>query len=411
MNETMMQIFNYRASSHPDRTALVFEDIIFNYREMHVWAHDTANFLKEKGVGPGDRFSVISCNTPFTLSLWTGAAIIGAVPVYINRDFSAAEMNFILQDSRSKLLIYSGDFEDTVKELNTGEIITCKIEDLSFSIDFDENIEIISSESGSEDILIQLYTSGSDEFPEGVLLSNKSMLSMVHSLQLELPGFAADSINLVIEPFFSIAGAGSFLLGLYTGAVNVILDDADPDEILRTIEENGVTNVFLSSGMIQKILLSDITEKYNLTSLRNIHYSGPPMMESLLKEAYATFKCHFTHGFGLTETSGIFTLLRFDEHIQAILSEVGGKYKKRFQSSGKPLIGMKVKIINDEGEEMPPDEPGEVIIKGENMSKGYWNSKKEFLDTDGWFHSGNKGKVDEDGFLYLLDRKKKIAAH
>jgi len=403
MHETTNHLLRYRAAAHSDRAAIVFQNRTVTYRELNGASDAAATLLKQNGINRNDRFAILDFNNPDVVSLWLGAAKIGAVPVLVNWRFTPTETKYIVEESESKLFFYGEPFRSLVEQSGIDSLPRFPIESVAEAKDSGEPFPVDLA-IDRDSVLIQLYTSGTTGYPRGVLLTHGSMLTMVSGVAMELPGFGADARNLIVAPLFNIAGAGYTLLGLHTGATNVLFDKFDPTVTARAIDEHEITNVFLAPAMIAAILALPDIDNYSFASLRNIHYGGSPMPEPLLRNAKERFGCYFLQGYGLTETSGITTVLRFDDHEAALFPGATPEQKRILQSAGRPVYRMEIKIEKEDGTRAAPEEIGEVCIRGDNLTDGYWK-KPEFLDGDGWFRSGDIGTVDNNGYLYLLDRK------
>ncbi len=397
------QWFDFRSMAHPERPAILYENRNYTYGEIGVEAKRVSRLLQSKGMQKGDRFAILDFNTPEALLLWLGALTLGAVPVYLNWRFTSTELQYVIADSTSRYLFYSSSFEKPVSELDAEKLSLYKIED------FFRETPAPTSMSGREnaidrsDVLIQLYTSGTTGYPRGVLVTHESMLNMVEGISSELPGMGPESVNMIVAPLFNIAGAGYAVLGIYNGVSTLLLPKFDPHHVAHSIAERHVTNVFLAPAMIQAILQLPDVSRYDFSSLRNIHYGGSPISPPLLNSARAAFACGFTQGYGLTETTGITTLLRYDDHSRAIQMSDQDRMGEILSSAGRPVAGMEIRIVTPDGENAKPGNPGEVWIRGGNLAAGYWQ-KSDFLDASGWFHTGDVGTMDEEGYLYLIDR-------
>lgn len=400
--KTIYELLKFRADTHPSRNALFFEGKSFSYSDLLLSANQSANYLLSLGLKKRDRFGVLDFNTPSALILLYASGSIGVIPVFLNWRLTASEMEFILQDASAKILFYGEGFESVAKEIHSEKISLSTINYSNYS-----KIFPIESEIEAKDIFVQLYTSGTTGFPKGVPLSNNNLLSVIQNLATELPGFGADTVNLVCAPFFHIGGIGYSLLTLYIGGENILLRKFDPLQVINSIEERKITNALLVPAMIQAIVHLPEIEKYNFSSLRNIQHGGSPITENLLKKAKEIFKCYFTGAYGLTETSGISSLLRFDIQEKGLSNEASAKDKQRLSSVGKASPGMSLCIKTENGNLARANELGEVCIKGKYVFSGYANEteKQKVFDSEGWFHTGDIGLLDEDGYLYLYDRK------
>ncbi len=404
---TVSELLYYRFRVHPERPAVCFSGRTYSYEDLWGFALSGAEFLMKNGIEKGDRFSVLDFNSMESVHLLNGASVIGAVPVFLNWRLAEPELIQIIRDSGSRYLLSGKEFKEMELKISQNNDIIC-----ISSFDFIQSADDISRRSESriapEDIFVQLYTSGTSGLPKGVPLSNANLLSVVRSLGLELPGFGADSVNLVCAPFFHIGGVGYYLLGIHSGALNILLPKFDPVQVRDIMIQKNVTNALLVPAMIQFLTALPGIENDQFPFLRNIQYGGSAVSDSVLEKANQIFKCSFTRAYGLTETSGIASLLRFDENNNYFNNKNNEKYIRRMKSVGKPSPGMEICIKNERGEFCEAGDAGEVCIRGEYLFSGYWNKpdvNTASFDSDGFFHTGDIGKMDSEGYLYLLDRK------
>ncbi len=400
---TIYELLKFRAEAHPNRNALFFEGKSFSYSDLLLSTNQFANYLLSLGLKKGDRFGILDLNTPAALNLLYAAGSIGVIPVFLNWRLTSNEIEFILEDARVKILFYGEGLENIVKEIHTEKISLSAINYANYSTIFSNELVV-----ETDDIFVQLYTSGTTGFPKGVPLSNNNLLSVIRNLGIELPGFGADTINLVCAPFFHIGGVGYSLLTLYIGGENILLRKFEPLQVVKSIEERKVTNALLVPAMLQAIVHLPEVGKYNFSSLRNIQHGGSPISGNLLGKAKEVFQCYFTGAYGLTETSGISSLLRFDIQEKGLSKDASLTDIRRLSSVGKASSEMEIRIKIENGNLANVNELGEVCIKGDYVFSGYANQgeiAQTAFDRDGWFHTGDIGLLDADGYLYLYDRK------
>ncbi|MBM9576580.1 AMP-binding protein [Leptospira sp. 201903070] len=402
---TIPEFMDFRAHSQKDRVALWFENRTWTYSDIKKESMGVVSKLKSLDLKEGDRFGIIDFNSPESLFLFLGAVRIGVVPVMINWRLTPAEIHFILKDSNSKILFYGKEFQDNAVTSVRSEP-EIKLFSISEYTHVPENEEKLSLDP--EATVVQLYTSGTTGFPKGVLLNHSNLINTLRNLALELPGFGSDSKNLVCCPFYHIGGLGYMMLGFIPGGTNYLVKKFETLDITNLIQSEKITNTLLVPAMIQTIVSHPETKQYNFSSLRNIQYGGSGIAEGILKKASDLFQCDFTQAYGLTETTGIATLLRFDDHKKILESNPSEVWKDRIRSAGRIVGEMEICILNSNLEKLKPGIPGEICLKGINLGKGYWNRPDEnqkSFDSNGWFHTGDIGFLDSDGFLYVIDRK------
>ncbi len=409
MIQLFSEILKFRAHTHAERIALISNEVSYTYAEIYEHALRAAAWLKQNELKKGDHIALLDINNAEYVHIVNGCLISGIIPVSINWRLTPDEMRFIIKDAACKMFIYGATFQQTVTNVVfdfTGKVF--EIKNLFGEINNALPINTSSlPQLNLDDQALLIYTSGTTGNPKGVMLSNKNVFAMYYALRSETPLFGPASVNLVAGPWYAVVGIGYFIFGIFTGCSNVLLKMFDPIEVMRLIDKYKVTNTFLAPIMMKIICGMEEVYQYNLSSLQNIQYGGSPIEAAQLETCYATFKCNFTQGYGLTETSGIATALRFDDHLR-ILGSDKPELKSLLHSAGKPYDGVLIKIIDDNGNVLPADHIGEVCLKGDVVAMGYKNPKPEndkIFSPDGWFITGDMGFLNNEGYLFLVDRK------
>jgi acyl-CoA synthetase (AMP-forming)/AMP-acid ligase II len=237
------------------------------------------------------------------------------------------------------------------------------------------------------------------------MLTSRSLLAVFETTEFGSAGewneWSDDDVNLITTPVFHIAGTGWGHYGLYNGAINIILPEFTPDNVLDAIEHFKVTKIGMVPAAIQMVLRSPRSRSTDYSSIRYLSYGASPIPTELLREAIEVFQCDFVQLYGMTEMAGVVTYLPPQDH------DVNGN--RRMQSAGIPLPGVEVCIMGDKSNVLAPGEIGEICIKGPGMMAGYWNlpeASAVAIGEDGWLRSGDAGYIDEDGYLFVCDRVK-----
>lgn len=399
-------ILQYRAKTHPRRTAFIFDDKQYSYLDYYQNAVSAADYLLSMGLKKGDRFGILDFNNDVVVNLISGAMIAGIIPVSLNWRIVPTELLFLMNDAGIEHLIYGDAFGKLVEATPfSPEIKLKKVKE--FSTGNTPLTKKIITSSDPDEICSILYTSGTTGHPKGVMLTYKNIFTCYQLCAYDTPSFGPDGRNLVSGPLFSIFGFGSFFAAIYAGATNVLLPMFDAQAVCTAISTHKVTNALLVPVMFRYILALDNVQQMDFSSLRHVQYGGSPVSSFVLRKAAKLFNCYFTQVYGLTETSGVATALRYDDH-EKILSEDNTDGDQLLLSAGKAGLGIQLKIIDNNGVALPAGEKGEVCIKGENIAKGYWNNTQSTGKTfreDGWFLTGDIGYLNEQGYLFLVDRK------
>lgn len=400
-------ILKYRAHTHPYRTAYIFEGTTYSYARYYREAVQTANYLHSLGIKKGERIGIIDLNNATVVNLITGALLIGVIPVSVNWRSMPAELAFVADDAAIEHFFYGPYFKTLIKTASfPSSVHLHETEEVTpaFKNEAAEAYNVLIS---SDDVCLILYTSGTTGNPKGVMLTYANLYACYQLCVTDTPGFVPDAKNLVAGPLYSIFGFGAFFSCIYAGATNVLIRMFEPSFVCKIIVAEKITNALLVPIMMKMMMAVEGVDLMDFSSLKHIQYGGSPISPLLLLKAYELFSCYFTQVYGLTETAGVASSLRFDDHTK-ILASKNILENKQLSSAGKPGIGVEIKIIDDNGNVAAINEPGEFYIKGDNVAKGYWNKTGNALDEfqkDGWLKSSDIGYMDEEGFLYLVDRK------
>jgi acyl-CoA synthetase (AMP-forming)/AMP-acid ligase II len=252
-----------------------------------------------------------------------------------------------------------------------------------------------------DDIAHLIFTSGTTGKPKGCMLAHRDSVNKAQMHAAEMGISPADRV-LLSMPYFHVGAKGIQIAASWRGAAVLVHRTFDPARVLDTIEREKVSIVHLAPTMVQSVLELPGIEKRDLSSVRVVCYAAAPMPINVLRKGLALMGPVFHQSYGQTE--GAVSVLLRSQH----LPEGSERERRRLESVGQPLIGTQVRLLGDDGKDVPTGAAGEIVYRGGVMFRGYWNDMPATLNTlrDGWVHSGDIGRFDEDGFLYIVDRKK-----
>jgi fatty-acyl-CoA synthase len=389
---------------NPDKLVVISNDKRFTYREFNFRVNKLANALLDNGVRKGDRINTLLFNTSEQLETMFACAKIGAIFVPINYRLSAKEVVYIIQDSSSSHLVYDEKLANLVSEVRTNELNVREYIFVGNESCNDINYEDYICEASDcepdfpidlEDVHMMMYTSGTTGRPKGAMLTHGNTLwNAINATQI-LP-FVEEDSTLTVAPLFHIGGMSTFTTPLIYKGGTIILDEKfDPQRTLELIEQEKITTLFLVPAMWLALTQVPNFNDYDLSSLR-LNCSGGASCPITVIEFFQQRNIPFFEGFGMTETAPVVAVL-------------DAKNSRRKNGSvGKPPMHTEVRVVDPNDRDVPVGETGELIIKGPNILKGYWNNPEATRKSikDGWFYSGDLARFDDEGFLYIVDRKK-----
>jgi acyl-CoA synthetase (AMP-forming)/AMP-acid ligase II len=409
----LRDILAHNARNHPRRTALSSEHVAISHADLLDRVRRHAAALAALGVTRGDRVAILSQNSPSYVELLFAVTQLGGVLVPLNYLSVVREHRTILLDAKPRYLLFAGEFEATVSALrpdlpDTVEVVRIErggdgYPGLSDGGCGEAALPLTHIAVAEQDVALQIYTSGTSGSPRGAMLSHANLLAACAIVAQEV-GLSRNDVFLSCNPLPFMAGVGRLLRFLYVGASIVIRHDFDPEEILRTIERKSITHVLFTPTMMAQIMDLPSADHFNLATLRKVLYGGPSIPLDLLKRAIRFFGCEMVQSYGQVESAGVLTFLQPEDHS---LDE-GAPYMRRLTSVGKEAIGVEVRVADEGGTELPPGQVGEVIARGKNVFSGYYGDpgfSAEVLRS-GWLYTGDVASFDEEGYLYLLDRKR-----
>jgi acyl-CoA synthetase (AMP-forming)/AMP-acid ligase II len=398
------------AALHGDRPGLVFEGLRYTHRQFAHRVYRAANALLDRGIRPQERVAMLSRNRSEILETFGAGEVAGFISVNINQRLSIPEVEDICLDAQPAALLYEPEFAEAA------EAMRAKVPSLRLFMRFGNNAGPESYEAAlaaasdaeptvrasSEDIAYLIYTSGTTGKPKGVMYNHGAMLEAARTLSHE-SGALEPVTALIVMPLFHVGARIESFGFLYLGGTIVLHRVFDAVTVLETIQRERITAMHLAPIMIQRMLEVPNRESFDLRTLQCVHYASAPMPVPLLRRAIAAFGPVFHQVYGMTECLGGTTLKAHDHKLEGDEREVA-----RLASAGQPYSGTELRIVRMDGSDADRDEIGEILIKSLATMKGYWNNTAATIETlrDGWMHTQDLGRLDGDGFLYVVDRKK-----
>ena len=362
----------------------------------------------ELGVGPGDRFAVMATNSHQYLELYHAAFLGAGIVNPLNLRLAPAELEFILRDSGTKVVFVDFLFAnniDMIREAAGIEKVVLIGPDLDSPHDltYDELLAAgepeIPEEPEEDDPVVLMYTGGTTGLPKGVLLDQRAeMLNLYHVIMAV--GIDEDLTYLHQTPMFHAASMGGLLGIPASGARSVFLPLFDPEKVMDVIEEHSVDWTVMVPTMVGMVLRHPEFRPERLASLRKLTYGASPMPEAVLERLLELYPdLELSQGYGMTEASAVLTFLTADDHRR------GGEV---LRSAGRPVPGVVLSVQDEEGNVLAAGETGEICARAGNFMREYWNRPEETAEAfrDGWYHTGDAGHIDAEGFVYLVDRVK-----
>jgi fatty-acyl-CoA synthase len=387
-----------RARMTPDRVALTGDGRSETYAELRDRVYRLAHVLRDRGVGRGDRVAYLGPNHSAFAETLFATGTLGAVILPLNTRLAAPELAYITADAGAELLVWAPEMASTVAELR--ELHPFRAE-VPVGDDYEARIagaagDPIDEPVTLDEICMIQYTSGTSGHPKGVMMSHANIVWNCFNLLLDID-VRSDEVTLVSAPMFHTAALNqTFLPTILKGGTAVLMSAFDPQRALDLIGEHRVTWMFGVPAMYQSIAQSPGWADADLSSVRTLMCGGAPVPESLIR-TYHERGLTFLEGYGLTEASPGALFLRAEES----LNKIG--------SAGTPCFFTDVRVVGPHGGDVAPGETGEVIIQGPNVMAGYWQLPEATEDAfyaEGWLRSGDAATVDDDGFVYIVDRIK-----
>ncbi|MFC1887022.1 class I adenylate-forming enzyme family protein [Thermodesulfobacteriota bacterium] len=384
-----------------NKLALIVDNLKFTYGELNSLANQMANYLAKSGVKKGDRVAIYLPNCWEHIVCHFGILKIGAIVVPLNVMYKAREIQYILDDSEAEAIITNAELHTNVKEAKRPERLKHVI-----VIDSENNGQpacdifrehdklqpaVLLDET--EDLALIQYTSGTTGKPKGAMLTYHNIFSNVRAT-VNLFDFDENDTQLITLPLFHSFGTFSVYYSVFTGGTIVLVKRFDPERVLFLIDKYNVSIFCNVPPMLLSLLTVENPERFDLSTLRHCLCGAAVLPVEVLERVKRILGVNVVDGYGCTESYGM------------IVPPEVGVY--RYGSIGVPLPVQEVRLVDGHDRDVPIGEVGEIISRGPLLMKGYWRKPEETAEAvrNGWFHTGDLARKDEDGFYYIVGRKK-----
>ena len=379
----------------PGALAVVSGDVRLTYAQTWSRCRRLAGALKLMGLQQGDRVAIVAANSHRYLEVYYAVPAAGFVLVPLNSRWSTAELRYSLVDSQTRVLITDRDLGEL------GDVVEHVVQLASGyeSLLTDSPEEELGVGLNEDDLAGLFYTGGTTGASKGVMLSHRNLLANAQHM-LTIGRLTSEDRWLVIAPLFHAAGTVAALAMVWVGGSHVVLPAFDAAAALDVIEREGVTSTLAVPSMLAAIADEQLSRPRDVSTMRMVSHGGAPVATEVVRRAARAFPgVELVHLYGATETAPIATHFPHEElHVDG---ELG-------RSCGQPAVGVEVKVVDPDGNDLPVGEVGEIVVRGPNVMLGYWNKPDQTAAAlvDGWYRSGDLGYADERSFIFLVDRAK-----
>jgi acyl-CoA synthetase (AMP-forming)/AMP-acid ligase II len=409
---------DYRAREHAGEEFAVQGDRRLTYGQALDETNRIANALVASGLNPGDRIAILSKNSIEFALLYYACSKAGVAPVPLNYRLSPSEWEYIVNDAGARTVIAADEYVGAIDGIrsalgNVERFVGINIEGMDGIEGWEDFRAWVAAQPATpperatavteDDDVYQMYTSGTTGHPKGAVITHSALSAQMTQVTMLLTG-APGERTLIVVPMYHAAGAVSTFVTVYWGACLYIQADFNPVEVVRAMDEERVSTCTLVPAMIQALLVyvPDVGKR-KYPDLRQITYGASPIAEETLRKAMDVFGCGFAQGYGMTETTAVLSYLFPEDHRCAAREEPG-----LLLSAGRPVVGTEVRIVDDDDAPVPNGTIGEIIARGPQLMRCYWNLPDESSEAlrGGWMHTGDAGIMDDRGYIYIQDRVK-----
>lgn len=405
-------VVTMNARKNPDRVAVVFEDREITFGELGDRALRVANALLDIA-SPGDRVAILSDNRVEYIECYYGVPSASMALTFLNYRLHAQEWTWILNNAGATVLIvhdkYFGAIEGYLDQIpSVKHVVVIGGCDRGGTMTYADLVAAASPqkprvEIGGDSTAWLVYTSGTTGFPKGAMLSHKNVMAAALSSVIELE-LAPDDRQLIPLPLCHIAGQAVIVTHVRGGTV-VLTRQFDPEQWMQLVDKYQVTVVAMVPTLLNMVLSHPKADRYSLASLRTIGYGAAPMPIGVLRATLTRFGPIVYGGFGMTELAGVVLHLPKAAHVRAVNGE-----EHLLGAAGAAMCLADVRVVDEDMNDCTPGEVGEIVVRGDQVLSGYFHNEEGNVQAfvDGWFRTGDMARVDQEGFLYIVDRLKDV---
>lgn len=406
-------IITRAAQYWPENLAVIDKDTRLTFTQLEERTNRLAYALLDRWFAPGSRIAVQGWNCTELVEAEAAFYKAGLTKVPVNARLSLEETVHVLNDSKAHAIIAGRDHAEalmTVRDELPKLKMVIAIGSSKCDADYEALLEDGKNENpgldpANETIAVLHYTSGSSGVLKAAMQTYGNRKALVRKMLVCPSARLVPGARMAHVAPITHASGMTMMPVFYMGGCNVLLGRFDPEELLQTIRDEKITRLFMVPTMVNRMINHPDVGKYDLSSLTSLLYGAAPMTPAVVEKAMAVFGPILTQGYGAGETNSMVTVLTEQDHIDALKGD-----KKRLASCGRSYFENDVRVLNDAGEQVKPGEVGEIVIKGPDIMAGYWQAPEltEEVMKDGAYHTGDLAVVDEEGYIFIVDRKKEM---
>lgn len=408
--KTLGELLERNARLFPDQEAVVYEDRRITYRQLLERARRLSSALYARDMRHQDRVAILAMNCNEYFDVYAACQLTGYICATVNFRLAPPEIEYILQDSSPRVLVFEEQYSEVVESLRSKltsvEHYICIGQAPAWAESYDQVLDNADPagapmRAAEQDIVHLIYTSGTTGRPKGAARSQRGDLALAQN-QAAAMDMRINGRVLVMMPMFHAGGLSMMLSEFWSAGCVVLHRKFEPLEVLRTIQQERIVTVHMAPTIVQQVLECPEIGNYDLSSLETILYAAAPMPVAVLRRGVELLGSIFVNSWGMTETSG--TVL--PRHLHKL--DGSEEELRRLGSIGQPMTYCDIRVVNDQGEDCPDGEPGEIWIRSPANLEYYWNNSVATIESlrDGWLRTGDMAWRDSQGFLFLVDRKK-----